>query len=364
MKQQTTVMNFLRCTLLLISSVGAGTIIGEIFTRLQVPETNIVVVYIFFVVLSTSFVMKYAYIYGVVAAVASTCAYNFFFTEPYYDISVKDPTYFITFLVMLVISIIIGTFTTRVRIDAERIKKKELEVVQERYRANLLRAISHDLRTPLAGIIGNSEMLMDMIEKKDTKYEIAKGIHKDANWLHALVENILSLTRLQSEEFRLQKQQELAEELVESAVSFIEKRATGHEIRVELPEEPVWVSLDAHLIGQTLVNFLDNAVKYTPVGEEIAVKVERLEQSGEVMFTVADRGEGIAEEELDQIFQMFYTNNRSNVGTQQGIGLGLVICETIVKAHGGRIWGDNRKDGKGAVFSFTVPCREESEYAE
>lgn len=351
-------------TLVLISSVGVGTIIGAIFFRLHIPETNIVVVYIFFVVLSTSFIERYAYAYGVVAAISSTCAFNFFFTQPYYDIAVYDPTYLITFLVMIVISIIIGTLTTRVRVNAERVKEKEFEVVQERYRANLLRAISHDLRTPLAGIIGNSEMLMAMIEKQDIKYEIAEGIHKDADWLHSLVENILSLTRLQNGQIHLNKQPELVEELVGAVVSLIENRATGHEIRVEIPPEPIWVLLDAHLIGQVLVNLLDNAVKHTQVGEEILIKVEKSEKREELIFIVADQGEGMTEEDRKKIFQMFYTNCKGDSGTHKGVGLGLVICETIVKAHGGKIWGDNRTDTKGAVFIFTLPWKEKDQYAE
>lgn len=364
MRQQMKWKIFLMYALLLIGSVGTGTIIGGVFSRLQVPETNTVVVYIFFVVLSTSFVEKYAYAYGVVAAVLSTLAYNFFFTEPYYDISVNDPTYLITFMVMIVISIIIGTLTTRVRINAERVKQKEFEVVQERYRANLLRAISHDLRTPLAGIMGNSEMLMGMIEKKDVKFGIAEGIHRDADWLYSLVENILSLTRLQNGQFCLDKQPELAEELVGAAVSKIEMRSARHEIRVEIPSEPIWVSVDAYLVDQVLVNLLDNAVKNTREEDEILVKVEKSEKTGEVIFIVADRGKGLSEGDREKIFQMFYINCKNDSGTDKGVGLGLVICETIVKAHGGRIWGDNRRDGRGAVFTFTIPWKEEKKYAE
>lgn len=344
--------------MLLVCSVGAGTIIGEIFFCIHVPETNTVIVYIFFVVLSTSLVEKHAYQYGLVAAIASTVAYNIFFTEPYFNISVDDPTYFITFLIMIIISIVIASLTTRVRINAERIKQKELEVLQERYRANLLRAISHDLRTPLAGIIGNSEMLMRMIEKEDVKYKIAEGIHKDADWLHSLVENILSLSRLQNAEIYLDKHFELVEEIVGAAVGQIEKRAAGYEICVEIPEEPISILMDVHLIEQVLINLLDNAVKHTPVGEEILIKVEKSEKKGAVIFIVADRGDGLSNEDRKNIFQMFYTNSKGDSSVQKGVGLGLVICETIVKAHGGKIWGDNREDGKGAVFTFTLPWKE------
>lgn len=240
----------------------------------------------------------------------------------------------------------------------ERIRAKE-QVVQERYRGNLLRAISHDLRTPLSGIMGTSEMLMGMTEKEDVRYQMAEGIYKDAGWLHSLVENILSLTRIQADGLELNRQPEAVDEVVEFAIAAIAKRAPGREITVELPEEVLLVPMDAKLIGQVLVNLLDNALKHTRPENEIRVSIWRECQENRVLFSVADRGTGIAQDEMAQIFQMFYTTNRKGPDAQRGVGLGLTICESIVTAHGGRISARNREHGPGAEFIFWLPMEEE-----
>lgn len=242
----------------------------------------------------------------------------------------------------------------RFRSTQERMKSKE-ETAQERYRGNLLRAISHDLRTPLSGIMGTSEMLMDMTEKNDGRYALAEGIHKDADWLHSLVENILSLTRLQDGRLTLDKQMEAVEEVIGSAVNHVMQRSSEHEITVHIPDEPLFVPMDAKLIVQMLVNLLDNAVKHTQPQNEIAVTVTKNDETEQAVFSVADRGSGIAAADLPNIFQMFYTTHGKQADAQRGVGLGLAICEAIVTAHGGTIEGHNRSDGQGAEFIVTLP---------
>jgi len=235
----------------------------------------------------------------------------------------------------------------------KQIKYRE-ETVQERYRGNLLRAISHDLRTPLSGIMGTSEMLMDMSEAKDLRYGLAKQIHEDADWLHSLVENILSLTRLQEGKLTLNKQPEAAEEVVGGAVHHITQRS-GYEITTDIPDELLLVPMDAKLIEQVLLNLLDNAIKHTPPGNEISVSVKNDRRANSAVFIVADRGKGIPKEDLPNIFQMFYTTHARHADAQHGIGLGLPICDAIVKAHGGAITARNRADGPGAEVIFTLP---------
>jgi len=242
----------------------------------------------------------------------------------------------------------------RFRSAQERIKSKE-EIVQERYRGNLLRAISHDLRTPLSGIMGTSEMLMDMIKKDDERYTLAKGIHHDADWLHSLVENILSLTRLQDSKLMIDKQMEAVEEVIGVAVNHIMQRSPEHEISINIPEELLFVPMDAKLIEQMLINLLDNAIKHTLPENEITVAVSEDKKEMQAIFSVADRGSGIADADLSHIFQMFYTTHGKEADAQRGVGLGLAICEAIVKAHGGTIEAHNRTDGVGAEFIFTLP---------
>lgn len=245
----------------------------------------------------------------------------------------------------------------RFRAARQRTKFNE-EILRERFRGNLLRSISHDLRTPLAGIIGTSEMLMNMTAKDDRRYHLIAGIHKDANWLHSLVENILSLTRLQDGKPVLIKQKEAAEEVVGAAIRHISRYYPEYEITVQVPDELLLIPMDARLIRQVLINLLDNAVKHTALAKEISVSVtmdQDLHNKRYAMFAVRDRGEGIAASELPHIFQMFYTSRVKHSDAQPGTGLGLPICDAVVKAHGGSITARNRTDGPGAELVFTLP---------
>lgn len=242
----------------------------------------------------------------------------------------------------------------RFRSAEQRVRYRE-ETVQERYRGNLLRAISHDLRTPLSGIMGTSEMLMDMSNQSDPRYKLAEEIHNDANWLRSLVENILSLTRLQEDKLSLNKQLDAVEEIVGGAIHHIGQRSPEYEILVNIPDDLLLVPMDGKLIEQVLINLLDNAIKHTSLDGEIRVIVTKDDERNYAIFTVADTGEGITETDLPNIFQMFYTSKTKHADAQHGIGLGLAICDAIVKAHGGTIEAHNRLDGRGAEFIFTLP---------
>ncbi len=232
--------------------------------------------------------------------------------------------------------------------------KSQEETTQERYRGNLLRAISHDLRTPLSGIMGTSEMIMGMTEAADPRYSLAQDIFKDADWLHGLVENILNLTKFQDGHLPLKKEPEAVEEVVGAALQVIEKRMPTREIAVSIPDTLLMVPMDARLITQVLVNLLDNAAKHTPPEEEIAVLVEEDQQNDMAIFSVVDHGCGIPEDAISRIFQMFYTVGNHETTSKQGVGLGLSICQSIVEAHGGSISAENRPEG-GAKFVFTLP---------
>jgi two-component system sensor histidine kinase KdpD len=238
---------------------------------------------------------------------------------------------------------------------AQQRQKSNEETAQERYRGNLLRAISHDLRTPLSGIMGTAEMLLNMTAENDRRYSLLEGIHKDADWLHSLVENILSLTRLQNGKLVLNKQKEAAEEVVGTALRHVSHRFPEYEIAVNVPDELLLVPMDAKLIGQALVNLLDNAVKHTPPEDEISVSVTKDADNNCAVFSVRDSGEGIAPSDLPNIFQTFYTSRVKHSDAKIGIGLGLAICEAAVKAHGGSIKARNRADGPGAEFTFILP---------
>ncbi|MCI7181206.1 MAG: DUF4118 domain-containing protein [Lachnospiraceae bacterium] len=243
----------------------------------------------------------------------------------------------------------------RIEVTIERVRDRE-SMERERERANLLRAISHDLRTPLSGIMGTSEILMDMTDKEDRRQELLQGIYQDADWLKSLVENILSLTRLQDGKIVIQKEMEAIEEVIGCAVAHVERSFPEREIQVEIPDEFRLVPMDAKLIEQVITNLLDNAVKHTRPQETITVSAGYPEDT--LLVSVRDEGEGIAEADVSNLFKIFYTSKTRSADVKRGIGLGLTICETVVNAHGGTITGRNRTDGKGAEFIFTLPLTE------
>lgn len=236
--------------------------------------------------------------------------------------------------------------------------KSRQEMAQERYRGNLLRAISHDLRTPLAGIMGNSEMLMGMTPEEDGRYMLAKDIYEDADWLHGLVENILNLTKFQDGHLALRKEPEAVEEVIGAALIQLKKRAPHREIDVSIPDTLLLVPMDAKLITQVLVNLLDNAVQHTSEEQKICISVKEQPEEHNVAFSVADRGYGIPQQQLSKVFQMFYTTAKKESSSKKGVGLGLSICQSIVEAHGGQIKAQNRAGG-GAEFIFTLPLGDE-----
>ncbi len=242
----------------------------------------------------------------------------------------------------------------RIMIAWQKMNYRE-QTIQERYRSNLLRAISHDLRTPLTGIMGTSEMLMGMSKSSDPRYDLAKQVWEDADWLHSLVENILSLTKLQDGKLSLNKQLEPVEEVIESAILHINNRYPLCEITVNIPEELFMIPMDPTLITQVLINLFDNSVKHSSTEPNIMVTVENDNKNSNAIFSVRDNGIGIRKEDLPNIFNMFYSTNVKNKKAPRGVGLGLPICDAIIRAHGGTIIAYNCPDGPGCVFSFTLP---------
>lgn len=237
---------------------------------------------------------------------------------------------------------------------AETQKKSNLEIESERLRSNLLRSISHDLRSPLAGIKGAVSTIIETgdLLSEETKGELLGGIYDDTEWLIRLVENLLSMTRFDGGNLKIRKSMELVEEVVYEAVQRTSKRFKDYKIKVTVPEEVIMASMDGSLIEQVLINLLDNALKFTPKGSLIEVKV--YENNKNAIFEVIDNGMGISEEILPNIFDRFFTNGDKISDSRRGVGLGLAICKSIVEAHGGTISAYNKENG-GALFRFNIP---------
>ena len=238
-------------------------------------------------------------------------------------------------------------------------EKEETEILakNEKMRANLLRAISHDLRTPLTSISGNADNLLSNGESfdADTKKQVYADIYNDSVWLTNLVENLLSVTRLEDGNMKLNKSAELIDEIISEALNHINKRSVEHKITICENEDILLVDVDARLIVQVIINIVDNAVKYTPKGSEIIISTQKNDKM--LSVSIADNGNGIADDIKDKVFDMFYTGANKIADSRRSLGLGLALCKTIISAHGGEITvSDNNLHG--AVFTFTLPVKE------
>ena len=236
-------------------------------------------------------------------------------------------------------------------------EESELLAKNEKMRANLLRAISHDLRTPLTSISGNADNLLSNSDgfDSDTKHQIYTDIYNDSVWLTNLVENLLSVTRLEDGNMKLNKSAELIDEIILEALNHINKRSVEHKITVCESDDIMLVDVDARLIVQVIINIVDNAIKYTPNGSEITISTERKDDM--ISVSIADNGNGIADDIKDKVFDMFYTGANKIADSRRSLGLGLALCKTIISAHGGEITvSDNNPHG--AVFTFTLPVKE------
>ena len=236
-------------------------------------------------------------------------------------------------------------------------EESELLAKNEKMRANLLRAISHDLRTPLTSISGNADNLLSNGESfdADTKQQIYTDIYNDSMWLTNLVENLLSVTRLEDGNMKLNKSAELIDEIIAEALNHINKRSVEHKITVCESDDIMLVDVDARLIVQVIINIVDNAIKYTPKGSEITISTQKKDKM--LSVSIADNGNGITDNIKDKVFDMFYTGANKIADSRRSLGLGLALCKTIISAHGGEITvSDNNPHG--AVFTFTLPVKE------
>ncbi|MGI5824015.1 MAG: ATP-binding protein [Bacillota bacterium] len=239
-------------------------------------------------------------------------------------------------------------------------REKEAAAVMaknEQLRANLLRAISHDLRTPLTAISGNASNLLSAGDNFDaeTKKQIYSDIYDDSMWLINLVENLLSVTRIEDGRMQLNLSTELVDEVVAEALQHINRKSAEHKIIVESFDEFILAKMDAKLMVQVFINIIDNAINYTPKGSQITISAER--EQDMVIVKIADNGPGIPDEMKPRIFDMFYSGANKIADSRRSLGLGLSLCKSIINAHGGEISvADN--EPQGTIFTFSLPAEE------
>lgn len=490
-----------RSIILTMAVLAGSTLISVGFDRISFSESTIILAYLLGVLLVAS--RTVGYVYGILTSVVGVLSFNYFFTAPRFSLSVHDPQYIVTFVIMLIVALTTSTLTARVKQEAELASLREkrasmlyqisqsmlktqgvqeiyplvvqqlemlfgfpavlffpdnsrhliriqgageaeqetaqkeheiadrafrtgttegggpavgtgisgcyvpvtgqnrvlgviliacpegvqleaeqitlleavaaqvalaverekvleaeqnsrMEIERERLRNTLLRSISHDLRTPLTGIAGATGTILDNYDHldDDIKKRLLEGMGEDVQWLIRLVENLLSMTRLEAGKPDIRTRQEAVEEVVAEAVAQVKKRAAHHRISVKMPKELIMAPMDGNLIEQVLINLMDNGIKYTPEGSEIQVRVETAGKK--VWFEVADNGNGIAEADMGHLFDLFYTGGNTSPEARKGSGLGLAICQSIIHAHQGEIFAGNRPEG-GAVFRFSIP---------
>jgi two-component system sensor histidine kinase KdpD len=232
-------------------------------------------------------------------------------------------------------------------------KQISAQIQQEKLRANFLRAISHDLRTPLTSISGNAGVLMGNSEalSEAQKKGLYTDIYDDSMWLINLVENLLSITRLDNGTLKLNMQPELLEEVIAEALLHINRNSVEHKIETVLDDELLMAKMDSRLIIQVLINIVDNAIKYTPPGSHITITAKHEKQMA--LVKIADDGPGISDEAKARLFDMFYTANNVRGDGRRALGLGLYLCKSIIDAHGGKIYVKDNIP-QGTVFCFTL----------
>ena len=290
------------------------------------------------------------YFWGIAASLVSVLAVNYAFTYPFYAFDLISPECVSSAIVMLIVSIMTGTLTTQIKHQ----EKMKAEIDRERMRANLLRAVSHDLRTPLTSIYGASSTVIENFDSLSQAQQIKllKDVQEDSQWLIRMVENLLSVTRIDGQKVRVSKTDTVLEELIDSVLVKFRKHFPDQHVRVDIPDEFVSIPMDAMLIQQVLLNLLENAVIHSKDMTELSLSV--MVKGKKAVFCVQDNGCGIPREREEKLFSGYGESGPLPADSRRaGMGIGLSVCASIIKAHGGEIWGGNRKNG-GAEFCFAL----------
>ena len=292
------------------------------------------------------------YLYGIAASLAGTFCVNYMFTYPFWEFDITQTGYPLTFVTLLVVSIIISALTTQIK----RQEQLRFEVDREKMHANLLRAIAHDIRTPLASILGASSALRQQNLAREDREALLDGINRDAQWLVRVTENLLSITRFSGGDVALKKTDEVLEEIVGSAVVKYRRTPGALPVRVNRPDRLLIVPMDAMLIEQVLLNLFDNVSAHAEGATCIWLDIACA--AGRIALTIEDDGAGIPAHLLPTLFDGgIHRTSRGRSDDRRSMGIGLSVCRSIVRAHGGDMQAGPGARG-GAAISFYLPYAE------
>ena len=293
------------------------------------------------------------YFWGIAASLISVLAVNWAFTYPYWAFDLISPECISAAVVMLIVATMTGTLTTRLK----KQEKLKAEAEKERMRGNLLRAVSHDLRTPLTSIYGACSAMIENYDhiSREKQLKMLTDVRSDAQWLTRMVENLLSVTRIDADTVRLAKQDTVLDELIDALLVKFHKHYPDQKVNVEHPDDFVSIPMDAMLIEQVLMNLLENAVFHAKGMQNLWLRVKI--KGSKAVFSVEDDGCGIPEERLERLFTGLLDSEAPTDTSRSSMGIGLSVCRTTIKAHGSDIRAENRRSG-GAAFSFTLDMEE------
>jgi len=336
-------------------SIMAGILMSAIATSLVMQmhatdSNNATLILVLAVLLISRFTE--GYLWGVMASVLSVLAINYIFTYPYYDFNLTLSGYLLTFIVNLSISLIVSVMNTNIK-QQEHMR---LTAERERLRADLFRAVSHDLRTPLTSIIGSTSVVLENELPLEKQQELITDVNNDAQWLLRMVENLLAVTRVSGNSQPLKMQAEVIEEVITEAVIKFSKHFPDMNVVLEPPEDVYFAEMEPVLISQVVTNLLENAAYHGEKADTINISMVR--DGNYIRISVCDNGAGIPPDRLSCIFtENDVSAQRRSADSRRGMGIGLSVCMSIVKAHGGNMTAANNPGG-GALFTFTLPEKE------
>lgn len=340
---------------------GLAVVLSLGLESLGFSEAAVVIVFVLGVLLTA--VLTVAPHYCLAASVLSILCFNYFLVDPRLSFRIAGENVPGTIAVMFAVALLASYLVTQMRQSAKASAEAALVAQNEQLRANLLRSVSHDLRTPLTAISGNADILLDsdVPLSESERRQMLQDMYDDATWLRDVVENLLAITRLEDGALMIDKEVELLDDIVEEALRHVSRDASRHEIRTVYADELLLVCVNPSVMVQVVVNLVNNAIMHTPDGSQICITLRR--DGPNACLSVADDGAGIPDDEKDRVFTSGNLHRRSVVDGQRGIGLGLSLCRSIVEAHGGTL-GVCDAEPHGSVFTVTLPLGRMPEHDE
>lgn len=335
-------------TLVVLAATYGVNLVIQSQLHMQTLTPMIFVLSVFLVSLRTE-----GYLWGIATSLCMVLLVNYTFTAPFLAFDFLRPENLFSAVVMLLVAVMTSALTTKIK-EQEKLRT---ESEKEKMRANLLRAISHDLRTPLTSIYGASSAVIENYDSltKEQHIHLMKDINEDAQWLIRMVENLLSVTRIDSETVRVIKTPTVLEELIDTTLVKFRQRYPEQPVAVSIPDAFVSIPMDALLIQQVLINLLENSVLHAEGMTELTLTV-RIE-GGKAVFEIADNGCGIPREHLAALTAGAPVYSAPADTARHGMGIGLSVCTAIIRAHGGSSELCNRREG-GTLFRFTLDMEE------